>query len=191
MAQESLGPEKVVVIGGSAGALEVVLTLLPGLYAGSAHSLVIVLHRAVSDDGGLAALLATKTTLPVREVEDKDALQPGCVFLAPPDYHLLFEADGTLSLDDSEKVAHSRPSIDVSFSSAAHAYGERVIGILLSGANTDGVAGLGDIQACGGQTMAQAPESALMPVMPEAAVREGVAERVENVAGILRFINSL
>ncbi len=191
MAKEGYGFKKVIVIGGSAGALEVLFAVLPALRQDFAHPLVVVLHRASADDGGLAVLLSSKTSLPVREVEDKDALRPGHVFLAPADYHLLFEKDGTLSLDYSEKVAHSRPSIDVSFSSAADAHGSAVVGILLSGANADGVEGLADIQRVGGQTVVQTPESAQMPMMPEAAVREGVAGRVENIAGILRFINSL
>jgi len=191
MAQER-SIEKLVVIGGSAGALSVLFELLPALRPDLGYPLVIVLHRATGGaDGGLEALLASKTKLPVYEVEDKAGLRPGHIFLAPPDYHLLFETDGTLSLDDSEKVAHSRPSIDVSFVSAAHAWRARVVGILLSGANTDGVEGLAAIRAAGGQTVVQTPSTAQMPVMPAAAVRQGVADRVETTGGMIAFLNSL
>jgi two-component system chemotaxis response regulator CheB len=188
--EERIAPpfSRIVVIGGSAGALEVLFYVLPRLIP-QPFPIVIVLHRRGSDDGGLQALLAGKTTLPVREVEDKEALMEGTIFIAPGDYHLLFEPDGTLSLDDSEKVAHSRPSIDVSFQSAALAYGDAVTGILLSGANADGVVGLGAIKEGGGSTIAQDPKTAEVPFMPERAVAGGVADRVLSAEGIVAFLN--
>ena len=181
---------KVVIIGGSAGALEVLFTILPSLSDGG-FPIVIVLHRKGSDNGSLAALLRSKTSLHVKEVEDKDMLSPGVISLAPGDYHLLFEPDGTLSLDDSEKVAFSRPSIDVSFESAANVYGNAVTGILLSGANADGTRGLALIKAAGGETVAQSPDSAEIPLMPEHAIAQGIVDRVLNVREIVDFLNSL
>lgn len=179
---------KVVLIGGSAGALEVLFALLP-LLKTPAFPIVIVLHRKGSDGGGLESLLASKTEFRVKEVEDKDTLRAGSIFLAPGDYHLLFEQDGTLSLDDSEKVAFSRPSIDVSFQSAAEVYGDGVTGILLSGANADGSEGLKCIRQLGGTTIAQSPETTDMPFMPQHAIEEGVVDFVYNVEAIAANLN--
>ncbi len=187
-----VGPAyRVIVIGGSAGALDVLFSLLPALRRDFPHAIVIVLHRKGSDDGSLAKLLAIRSGLPVREIEDKDDLSAGSVFLAPPDYHLLFEADGGLSLDDSEKVAYSRPSIDVALGSAADAYGERVTALLLSGANADGADGMMRVRACGGVTIAQLPASAAVPFMPQQAISNGAAKLVYDVAGIVRYLNEL
>jgi two-component system chemotaxis response regulator CheB len=139
----------------------------------------------------LTDLLGAKTSLLIREIEDKDMLVNGCIFLAPGDYHLLFEKDGSLSLDDSEKVAFSRPSIDVAFQSAADAYGAATICLLLSGANADGAAGMAQVQAAGGITVAQSPESAEVPYMPQQAIDRQVADYVLDVQGIVEFLNRI
>ena len=183
-------PQRVVVIGGSAGALEALFQLLPLFKKDLDFSLVVVLHRKGSDDGALEALLSIKTRLRVKEVEDKDILKEGTLHLAPGDYHLLFEKDGHLSLDFSEKVAYSRPSIDVAFASAAEAFGNKVIGVLLSGANNDGVSGLAMIREKGGMVLVQDPALAGMPVMPQAAINAGVVAQGIGLKELAVMLNS-
>jgi two-component system, chemotaxis family, protein-glutamate methylesterase/glutaminase len=179
----------VVVIGGSTGSLDVLLPVLSALQSPLTLSLVVVVHRKNTSNSPLAALLATKTNLPVHEVDDKDLLKPGHIYLAPADYHLLFEKNGTFSLDDSEKVHFSRPSIDVTFESAADVYGAGVVGILLSGANADGTRGLQAIKQAGGISVAQQPTSAQVAYMPQQAIDNAAVDRVLDVPELIEFIN--
>ena len=182
---------KVLIIGGSAGSLEVLLQLIPNLKTLPDFSLVIVLHRKGTDDTTLEELLSLKTIIPVKEVEDKTPLVAGNIYIAPADYHLLFEKSGVLSLDISEKVNYSRPSIDVSFESVAEAFGASVIGVLLSGANADGTLGLNAIKEAGGKVVVQDPASAGMPFMPQNAIDNVVVDEVLNVTDLFRFISSI
>ena len=160
----------IVVIGGSAGSLSRVLRLLPHFTKDLNISVVLIFHRKESDDSTLKDLLDYKSQFAVREVEDKEPVRKHHIYIAPPDYHLLLEKNLTFSLDISEKVNFSRPSIDVTFESAADAFGERVTGLLLSGANADGVIGLQAILDKGGKIAAQDPKSAEVPYMPQQAV---------------------
>jgi len=182
---------KVVIIGGSAGSLEVLMKVLPRLNRISTFALVIVLHRKNSEDSTLEELIALKTTIPVKEVEDKTAFLPGFIYVAPSDYHLLFESHNQLSLDTSEKVNYSRPSIDVSFESAAEVYGPLLTGILLSGANSDGTNGLQVIKQQSGTVVIQHPDSAEMPYMPRVALENNSPDFVLNVEELLGYINSI
>ncbi|WP_221391733.1 chemotaxis protein CheB [Dyadobacter sp. NIV53] len=192
MEENSLNlPVEIVVIGGSAGSLEVLFKLLPLLRPDLSLSIIIILHRRNSGDSSLAELLSTKTTLPLNEVEDKDAILPGYIYLAPSDYHLLIEKDYTFSLDYSEKINFSRPSIDVTFESAADIYGSSMAGIILSGANEDGTKGLKAIKNAGGITIAQNPDTAQMPLMPQHAISHVGIESVLTVREIAGFINGL
>lgn len=184
-------PYRVVLIGGSAGSLEIVLELLKTLAAFSAYSIVIVLHRKGGEDNTLEELLVLKTKIPVKGVEDKTVLHQGTIYVAPSDYHLLFEKDGTLSLDTSEKINYSRPSIDVSFESAADAYGNGVAAILLSGANADGTEGLKTVKQAGGTTIIQDPDTAEMPFMPKHAMENAGPDKVLDVEGIAAFLNDI
>src|ERR1700712_4749021 len=144
-----------VLIGGSAGSLDIVLRILPTLTSDLGLPIVIVLHRKNSNDNILVDLLSTRTDLVVKEVDEKEAMLPNVIYVAPADYHLLIERDLTFSLDVSEKVNYSRPSIDVTFESAADVFGSHTAGLLLSGANADGVEGLRKIKAAGGMIMVQ------------------------------------
>jgi len=162
---------KIVLIGGSAGSLEVLMSVLPKLPLGIDFPIVIVLHRKNSDDTTLEELFAMKTHVPVKEIEDKTRLENGSLYVVPADYHVLFEADGTFSLDASEKVNYSRPSIDVVFESAAQAYKEGVLAILLSGSNADGAMGCLRVHENGGTVAVQNPEEADMPYMPTSAIK--------------------
>lgn len=179
---------KILLIGGSAGSLEVLMEILPALPDDATYSLVIVLHRKSAEDTILEDLIAAKAPLPVMEVEDKVPLLPGHIYVAPSDYHLLFEKGGELSLDNSEKVNYSRPSIDVSFESAAEAYGPDISGILLSGANADGTQGLKTIKKHNGKVIIQAPETAGVPFMPENAISNITPDYILDVKGIIDFI---
>ncbi|WP_294819671.1 chemotaxis protein CheB [uncultured Flavobacterium sp.] len=180
---------RVLIIGGSAGSLEVLLKILPQL-ASVTFSLVIVLHRKSAEDNTLEELIAAKTAVPVTEVEDKTPMLAGSIYIAPSDYHLLFENDDTLSLDTSEKVNYSRPSIDVSFESAAEVYGPSLCAVLLSGANADGTAGLIAVKNAGGTVIIQDPETAEMPFMPNNAIENITPDHILNIEEIGELIKA-
>lgn len=182
---------QIVIIGGSAGSLEVLFKVLPQLKSQLAVPLVIVVHRKSNGGSSLPDLLALKTSLPLTEVEDKDAILPGHIYLAPANYHILIENNGTLSLDDSEKVHFSRPSLDVTFESAADVYGINTAGILLSGANEDGTKGLKEIKRKGGIVIVQNPSTASMPIMPQSALNHVKADYVYEIDEIVDFLNNL
>ena len=160
---------ELVAIGTSLGGLSALKTLLKSLSREFPAALAIVQHRHRESDQALSAFLQQFTVLPVHEVEDKEHIQPGHVYFAPPDYHLLVEY-GYFSLSVDEPVSYARPSIDVLLESAADAYGERAIGVLLTGANQDGVQGLSTLKARGGMTIVQDPDTAESPVLPRAAI---------------------
>ncbi len=182
---------RIVLIGGSTGSIEVLLELLPALQSPLPFALIIVLHRKNTADSTLATLLSLKTSIPFREVDDKDTLLPGIIYLAPADYHLLIERDGTFSLDDSEKINHSRPSIDVTFESAADVCGPSLVGILLSGANADGTNGLKAIKKAGGTLVVQRPDTAQVAFMPQQAISGAAIDFVFDVRELTTFVNSL
>lgn len=180
-----------VLIGGSAGALDAILRILPEISKVPNVPLVIVLHRNTAYETLLVHLLEGQSPVAVKEAEEKEAAAAGYLYVAPPDYHLLFEADGSFSLDDSEKVNYSRPSIDVSFASAAAAFGSRLACILLSGANGDGTEGLRVALAGNAVCIAQSPASATIPFMPGHAIKELGLHRVYSPEQIGAFINQL
>ncbi|GAB4380919.1 MAG: chemotaxis protein CheB [Elainellaceae cyanobacterium] len=160
---------ELVAVGTSLGGLSALKTMLKGIPGGFAAAIAIVQHRHRESDNILGAFLQQFTHLPVHEVEDKEQILPGHVYMAPADYHLLIET-GYFSLSTDAPVSYARPSIDVLLESAAEAYAERAIGILLTGANQDGVQGLAAIKARGGVTIVQSPATADSPVLPEAAI---------------------
>lgn len=170
MAENALDTRRYLVIGGSAGSLEIILNLVARLPCQPNAVIIIVVHRKKDNDSILVDLLASRTKLPVKEVEDKDPIQLNTVYLAPPDYHLLIERADLFSLDSSEKIHFSRPSIDVTFESVAEAFGNKTIGLLLSGANADGAAGMAKIRKMGGYTIVQDPATADVGYMPQQAL---------------------
>ncbi len=182
---------RLVIIGGSAGSLNALMQILPGLKKLSHFAVVIVLHRKSTDDQTLEELITLKSSVPVKAIEDKTTLKTGFVYVAPSNYHLLFEKDDTMALDISEKINYSRPSIDVSFESAAEIYGDSLVGILLSGSNADGTEGLKAIQAAGGKVVIQNPLSADMPFMPNNAILFTIPDYVLNNQEILELLNSI
>lgn len=182
---------KAIVIGGSTGSLDVLLRVLPALQPTLSFAIIIVLHRKNSGDSTLESLLASKTVIPVKEVDDKDPLQANTIYVAPADYHLLIEKDYTFSLDDSEKVNYSRPALDVTFESAADIFGSAVVGILLSGANADGTKGLAAIKKAGGTTVVQNPETAQAAFMPQQAILNATIDYILDIPELIRFLNSI
>lgn len=163
-----------VVVGASAGAVEALLALLPPLPEGLPVPVLVVVHVPSDRRSALPALFAERCRVPVLEAEDKLRSDPGRVYFAPAGYHLLVERGGGLALSVDDPVNLSRPSIDVLFESAAWAYGARLLGIVLSGANADGAAGLAAIRGRGGLGWAQSPATARARAMPAAAIAAGV-----------------
>lgn len=161
---------EIVVIGTSWGGLQAMRRVLGDLPAGFDVPVVLIQHRHRDSDALLATLLQEETALAVREAEDKTELQPGHVYVAPADYHLLVEK-GHLTLSTEEPVHFSRPSIDVTMESAADAYGRGIVGVVMTGANDDGSRGLRRIVDRGGHAVVQDPKTADSRVMPAAAIR--------------------
>lgn len=159
-----------VVIGASAGGVQALSQVLPALPVDFPIPVIVVVHIPPRRDNALVDLFADKCRIPVKEAEDKEPLEPGTIYFAPSDYHLLVEAGGSLALSSDEPVNHSRPAIDVLFESAADAFGSELAGIVLTGANSDGAAGLRAICAVGGRGIVQDPASAEMATMPRAAL---------------------
>lgn len=170
--------KKVVTIGGSAGSLDVILNILSSLPVKSGTVVIVVVHRKNDADSILADLISARTKIPVKDAEDKDLISPDHIYLAPPNYHLLIETNFHFSLDASEKVHFSRPSIDVTFESIAESFRDKVIGILVSGANADGALGLKAIKQAGGFTIAQDPQTAEVDYMPKQAIAIGAADKI-------------
>lgn len=160
---------ELVAIGTSLGGLSALKTVLIFLPKEFSAAIAIVQHRHRESDKALSSFLQQFTPLPVHEVEDKECIQPGHVYFAPADYHLLVE-EGYFSLSVDDPVSYARPSIDVLLESVADTYGERAIGVILTGANQDGVQGLAALKAQGGMTIVQTPDTAESPVLPNAAI---------------------
>lgn len=180
-----------VAIGASWGGLHAVETVLGALPEDFAFPVVVAQHRSAdATEGMLVRLLDDRSALTVREAEDKQELNPGFVLVAPPDYHLLIE-DCAVALSVDAPLNYSRPSIDVLFSSAANAYGKRAIGVVLTGANADGAAGLAQIAAQGGAAIVQDPETAERREMPEAALWATPAARVLELRQIAPALTAL
>lgn len=159
-----------IVIGASAGGVEAINSLLSKLEAQLSVPILVVIHVAARSIFFPEAFYSGKD-LKLKEAEDKDCLEPGCIFFAPADYHLLVEKNHTLSLSSEEPVLYSRPSIDVLFKSAADVYGASLLGILLTGANEDGADGLFEIKKQGGLAIVQDPKTAQCDMMPQSALK--------------------
>jgi two-component system, chemotaxis family, protein-glutamate methylesterase/glutaminase len=179
-----------VVIGASYGGLSALQILLPDLSPEFSLPVVIVQHRKKDGDDGLCEYLRKRCRLPLIEPNDKEKVEPGCVYLAPRDYHLLVEKS-IFALSTESPVAYARPSIDVLFESAADVYQQRLIGVILTGANRDGAQGLARIKSLGGLTVVQDPRSAESPTMPEAAISATPVDKILPLPGIASYLNEL
>lgn len=182
---------RAIVIGASAGGLEALKTLLPALRENLPVPVLIVQHIAPNSDSYLPTYLDERAPLHVKEAEDKEILLPGVVYVAPPNYHLLVEADNTMSLCAGHRVNYSRPSIDVLFESAADAFGPRLIGVILTGANQDGAQGLARIKKLGGVAIVQSPRTAVARAMPVAALEATQVDHVLPLEDIAPLLNTL
>ena len=180
-----------VVIGASAGGFEALLAVLRGLPPTYPIPLVAVLHLPENHESWLPELFGYRLELTVREARDKDALAPGVLYFAPAGYHLLVETDRTFSLSCEDRVSYARPSIDVLFETAADAYGPSLAGILLTGANYDGAAGLAGMKVAGALTVVQDPATAEVPTMPEAAIRRMAPDLILPLAEIHSLLQRL
>lgn len=176
-------PFKIIVIGTSWGGLSALQNILGNLPADFVVPIAIVQHRHKESDTTLGQSLQKQTLLPIREVEDKDEILPGWIYIAPPDYHLLVEP-GYFGLSTDEPVSYARPSIDVLFESAADVYADQVIGVILTGANQDGKQGLKKVKVCGGIAIVQEPTTAESPTMPKAAISAVAVDWVVSLSEI-------
>jgi two-component system chemotaxis response regulator CheB len=177
-------PPGLIVIGASLGGLRALSTLLGALPAGFPVPLVVVQHRAITPDSGLEAILQDRTALRIVEAEDKMPLEPGTVYVAPSDYHLLVETRGELALSTDPPIRAARPSIDVLFETAADAYGEALIAVLLTGASADGANGLAAVKAGGGRAIVEDPDTAECRTMPAAGLAATAVDYVLNIRRI-------
>ncbi|OOM82083.1 chemotaxis response regulator protein-glutamate methylesterase [Clostridium puniceum] len=162
---------KVIVIGASAGGMEAIKTILMPFGEGFAASILIVQHLSTHSDGYMARYLNERCKINVKEADEKEKIVEGNAYIAPSNYHLLVEKDETLSLTVDPKVNYSRPAIDILFDSAAEVYRDELIGVILTGANSDGSKGLKKIKELGGLTIVQDPSTAEADFMPKAAIK--------------------
>jgi two-component system chemotaxis response regulator CheB len=181
---------ELIVIGCSLGGMHALTTVLSSLSEGFCVPIAIVQHRHKASNEGLPSYFRRVTHLDVVDVEDKQWIKSGTVYLAPADYHLLVER-GTFSLSVDAAVGYSRPSIDVLFESAADAYRESVIGIVLTGANADGAQGALRIKRRGGMVIVQDPKTAEAPAMPQATIDQARVDRILPLERIGPFLVEL
>ena len=179
------------IIGGSAGSLDVLLKVLPQLSPDLSFPIIIVIHRKHGAESLLPELLSGRTALKVKEIDEKEPLTAGTIYIAPSDYHTLIEQDHTFSLDYSEKINYSRPAIDATFQTAAEVYQDKLVCILLSGSNSDGTDGLKNVKMWGGITVIQDPASAQVAYMPEQASLHVKIDYILSIEHMADFINLL
>jgi two-component system chemotaxis response regulator CheB len=185
---------QLIVIGCSLGGMSALQVILSNLTVDFCVPIAVAQHRHKKSNEGLPAYFRRQTDLKVVDAEDKQWIQPGHVYLAPADYHLLIERNGSrgeLSLSVDDAVRFSRPSIDVLFESAADAYTDRVVGVVLTGANDDGSRGAARIKARGGIVVAQNPETAEAPAMPLATIEAVQVDRILRLEDIAPFLTEV
>jgi two-component system chemotaxis response regulator CheB len=185
--EERIAPAAVV-IGASAGAVDALSSILPRLPADYPLPIIVVVHLPPDRRSAIPELFQEKCGLEVHEADDKEPLFGGTVYFAPPDYHLLVETNRCLSLSSEEPVFHSRPSIDLLFESAADAFGAALIGVVLTGANSDGALGLRAIQQAGGTVLIERPELAYVKAMPLAALAACPDARIMSLEEIAAYL---
>ena len=184
-------PYQAVVIGVSAGGMAALSTLFPCLPERFAIPVMVVQHVHPRVDRQIFSHFNNTCALVVKEAEDKEEIQPGYVYFAPPDYHLLVERKKTFALSIDARVNYSRPSIDVLFETAAAAFTSGLIGILLAGASSDGTLGMCLIRENGGLTIAQDPSTAEYPVMPQSAIDVHAVDYILSLQDIGTFLRTL
>jgi two-component system chemotaxis response regulator CheB len=185
------GGIEAIVVGASAGGVEALLSIFSELPEGFGLPIIAVLHLPDERRSQLAEVFARRLRIPVREAQDKEVIEVGTLYFAGPGYHLSVEQDRSLSLSQEDRVFHSRPAIDYLFSSAADAYGNRLLAILLTGANQDGARGLAYVKQSGGTTVVQDPKEARIAVMPLAALALHTPDYILTLSRIGSLLASL
>ena len=180
-----------VVIGTSAGGLYSLIELMDELPRDYKIPIVVVQHRSKDQNDLLEDVLQHKCKIRVSQAEEKEIMQAGTIYIAPPDYHLLIEADRGFSLTSDALVKYSRPSIDVLFESAAYVFREKLIGIILTGASNDGAEGISMIRRFGGLTIAQDPSEAAFPYMPKSSIETRNIDKVLSLQEIRELLLKL
>ena len=175
-------------IGGSAGSFQVVTKILSALPQSLSVPVFLSLHRLKHVRSGFLEALSIKSNLPIIEPDDKEQIKAGKVYLAPANYHMYIELGNRIALSTEEPVNHSRPSIDLSFFTAAQAYREKLIGIILSGANSDGAQGLKRVKELNGLTIVQDPEECQVRTMTEASMKLTKVDHVFKTDQIVNFL---
>lgn len=184
-------PIQAVAIGASAGGIDALFAMLGGLSGDRLPPVVIVLHLPPGHESRLPEIFGARLRLQVSEARPGESLQPGRVYFAPPDYHLLVEPEQTFSLSCEPPVNYSRPAVDLLFESCADAFGPGLLAIILTGANDDGARGLARVREAGGIAIVQAPDEAQHGTMPQAAIARAGADLVLPLAGIHEFLATL
>ena len=184
----NIKPFECVIIGGSWGGIEAVGRILENLPADFPLPIIIVLHQHRKSGTHIPEIFERKCPLCVKEADEKEILTPGTVYIAPANYHLLIEPDHSLSLSVDKHVNFSRPSIDVSFVSAAECYRQSLIGILLTGANQDGSDGIVCVKRFGGLAIIQDPSTAKVSIMPQSAIDKTWVDQVLSLDDISDFL---
>ena len=182
---------KAVIIGGSAGSFQIVTRILNSLNPNFPVPILLCLHRLKHVRSGFVEALSLKANIPVTEPYDKEQLKAGHAYLAPANYHMFLELANRVALSTDEPVNHSRPSIDLSFITAANAYRDKLVGIILSGANRDGAFGLKKVADNGGVTIVQDPTESEVKTMPEAALQLTKVDYVYSTDQIIKFLQKL
>jgi two-component system, chemotaxis family, protein-glutamate methylesterase/glutaminase len=183
--------QRIVVIGASAGGLQAVSEILSCLPQDYPFPIVIVQHRASDQSQTLEDVLQTKCRIKVKQVDEKETIKAGMVYVAAPAYHLLIERDHTFSLSADPPVKHSIPSIDVTFQSAAEVFQNKLVGIILTGSSNDGSEGIKAVKYYQGVTIAQDPREARFSFMPKAAIDTNKVDFVMSLQDIKRFMTQL
>ena len=191
MADPRLQQVEAVVIGASAGGVQALSALSAALPADLRVPCFVVIHLPRESPSLLPEIFSAHCKRPVGEAQDKEPVQAGTVYVAPPDYHLLLDRGPTLALSTDELVHYSRPSIDVLFESAADVYGKGLLGIILTGWNQDGADGLQAVHRAGGLTIVQNPDTAEAPVMPQAALARTAVDYILNLEEIAALLAAL
>jgi two-component system, chemotaxis family, protein-glutamate methylesterase/glutaminase len=182
---------KAVVVGASAGGLSALVNIFEGLPVNYVLPVIVVQHRAKDQRDLLEDVLQSKCRIKIKQADEKEKIEPGIIYIAPPDYHLLVERDYTFSLSSDEPVNFSRPSIDVTFESAANVYKTGLTGLILTGANKDGTAGIAAIRQMGGITIVQDPREAHYSFMPASAIATQLVNHIMPLAQIQDYLLKL
>jgi len=182
---------KYIVIGGSAGSFRVITDILDAIPKDFPFTLILVLHRLKHIKTGFIEALQPKSELPIIEPDDKEPILNKKVYIAPANYHMYIEPDKTFALSTEGVVNHSRPSIDLTLSSAGYSLKDKVLGIMLSGANKDGAIGLKHIKENRGITIVQSPDDSMVSTMPDAAIKETNTKNILTSQQIIEYILNL